>query len=165
MTLVEKIGNIIKRIKFLFKAIPLIWNNERWDFVYLLTWIKFKIDDDMILYKNSKFEADYKTYSELKVVSRLIDLIQNEYYRDEYHEYYNDNFREWLYSNEPKYSEEVKDNLHIYLKKYPNDYRRAGCKVEYSNQKNAILIGVYRHNKAKRILFNLFETKLETWWN
>ena len=58
----------------------------------------------------------------------------------------------------------LKDNLQDYFLKYPNDYRKIE-KHEDNNIIEALILGRLRHDKAKRLFFELLNRHLEEWWD
>jgi hypothetical protein len=67
----------------------------------------------------------------------------------------------------------IKDELHVYIAKYPSAYRKVMSdpkrvvqfRGEITNFKVAMLMSIERHNKARRILFKMLENNIEGWWD
>ena len=57
----------------------------------------------------------------------------------------------------------IKDNLDDYYAKYPLQYK----KLDKSQSKRSIAIklAIANHTRAKKILFTLLETNIESWWD
>jgi hypothetical protein len=69
-------------------------------------------------------------------------------------------------------SEVTRDDLQSYINKYPNTKRFVMNHPKYSKFTNsmsdsrlAMVMGMARHVKAKKLLFKILEQKIETWWD
>jgi hypothetical protein len=118
-----RIKRIIRRIKNLFRWLPVIWKDEQWDHYYIFQILKHKliIMSDDIRKRNihtvAKYDAD-----RMMLCVRLIDKVQNEEYLME------------LVNN---------DNI----------------TQEMVDKADA------KHNKARRLLFEILENYIERWWD
>jgi hypothetical protein len=67
--------------------------------------------------------------------------------------------------------DDVRDDLHLYLAKYPNDTRRA-LKSNYlkdikepTNKQIAIVVSRFREDRAKTLLFKIMDRNIFSWWD
>jgi hypothetical protein len=65
----------------------------------------------------------------------------------------------------------LRNELHQYLAKYPNDVRKA-LKSTYlkdikepTNRQIAIVVSRFREDKAKKLLFQIMERNIFSWWD
>ena len=66
--------------------------------------------------------------------------------------------------------DEVWENFDEYFAKYPHAYREVTKTDRYifvndTKDRIAMNMGHYLHNKAKRILFELLQRNIESWWD
>jgi hypothetical protein len=123
--------------------------------------------------KNMKFVDTPREIERMNVVLKLIDKVQDDIYRNEYYDekYYINKMR--IEDNGSLEFDVIKDELHVYIAKYPSAYRKvmsdpkrvAQFRGEITNFKVAMLMSIERHNKARRILFKMLENNIEGWWD
>jgi len=114
----------------------------------------------------------------MRICEKLIELIQDEYYSHEYFDYYDNKFSFEKTEDSDHFelkSEVTRDDLQTYIQKYPHAKRAAIINPKYNVFINSmsgspdvgmsIAIGMVRHNKAKKLLFNILENKIEHWWD
>jgi hypothetical protein len=108
----------------------------------------------------------------MRICVKLIDRIQNQYYVDEMHEYWETNMRMEPMEDGARSLEfdDVRNDLDIYLSKYPNDKRRTlkskrADNVGDSDKSLAILMAFMRHERARKLLFDIIQDKIERWWD
>ena len=79
-----RIRRIIRRIKNLFRWLPIIWQDEQWDYYHILEILKYKLiftaehARKYGYHINSDYDAD-----RMMLCVRLIEKIQNEAYMEE----------------------------------------------------------------------------------
>jgi hypothetical protein len=150
-----------------------IWKDREWDYNYYWKIQKKKISQMRNYHaKNMRFESSDRTVEQMDLALSLIDKLQNDYYRDEGYsdEYYQTKMR--VEDGKIEF-DDVKNELSRYIEKYPSAHRQVLNNPKYlkysggedSDFKISMLMGIERHNKAKRILFELFENNIESWWN
>ena len=72
-------------------------------------------------------------------------------------------------------SEVTRDDLQSYINKYPNTKRFVMNHPKYSkfidpiskatDSRLAMVMGIARHEKAKKLLFKILENRIESWWD
>jgi len=166
-------------IKNLIKWFPIIWKDRDWDGHYIFEVLKFKIRKTADRFeKNPGFVGWEKDTRDMRICENLIESIQNEYYSSEYFDYYEQKFKYEKIEDTDLFhlkSDVIRDNLKDYIEKYPHAKRVATTDPKYSvcinlmsdspNVGLAMAIGMVRHNKAKKLLFNILENKIENWWD
>lgn len=166
-------------IKNLIKWFPIVWKDRDWDDFYIFEVLKFKIKNTANLFeKNQSFVGWENQVRYMRICEKLIDLIQDEYYSHEYFDYYDNKFS-FEKTEDPDLfelkSEVTKDDLQTYIQKYPHAKRFVINHPKYGKFIHsmsgppdvglAIAIGMYRHQKAKKLLFKILEHKIENWWD
>ncbi len=166
-------------IKNLITWFPIIWKDRDWDDYYILEILKFKINKTANSFeKKQRFVGWEDQVRYMRICEKLITLIQDEYYSHEYFDYYDNKFSFEKTEDSDLFelkSEVIKDDLQTYIQKYSHANRVALINPKYSvfinsmsgapNVGMAIAIGMVRHNKAKKLLFNILENKIEHWWD
>ena len=156
--------NFIQGIKNLFKWFKIVWNDRDFDYVFILYILKFKLENiAKNIEKYSRHVGNERDVQRIKLCIRLLDKIGDGYYESEYQNYCNSDFNirgDLSFQLLEKFN---KNNLKTYLNKYPNQYRR----IDKTNDDvlNALILGRLRHEKAKRLLFELLNRHVEEWWN
>jgi len=115
----------------------------------------------------------------MKICLELIDKVSDEWYATEYLDYQKTEIKFENINNESGLSEiklnVLEDNIDEYLNKYPIWRKRAIEFIKknehrYTSDHNdrklqAMIIGKLRHDKARKMLFNIIEDKIECWWS
>ena len=145
------------------KWFPIIWNDRDFDSHYTLEILKFKLNKqaDYVASKNNPIEAKH-----IRVVTKLIDLVQSEFYLMEWADYYEMDYKFTLTEDHNFYTLETKttsENFSEYFNKYPHAYAKV-VKPGDSKELIAMNISLYNHNKAKDLLFKILKNDIEKWW-
>jgi hypothetical protein len=160
-------------VKNLWDWFWIIWKDREWDYNYYWKIQKKKISQMRNHHaKNMRFESSDRIVEQMDLALSLIDKLQNDYYRDECYgdEYYQTKMR--VEDGKIEF-DDVKNELNRYIEKYPSAHRQVLNNPKYlkysgsenSDFKISMLMGIERHDKAKRILFKLFENNIESWWD
>jgi len=160
-------------IKNLWKWLPIVWKDRDWDSDYIFNPLKFKIQNTADhIEKNKRFVGWEDEVRYMRICVKLIDRIQNQYYVDEMHQYWETNIRMEPMGDGTSSLEfdDVRVDLDIYLSKYPNDKRRTlkskrADNVGDSDKSLAILMAFMRHERARKLLFDIIQDKIERWWD
>jgi len=145
------------------KWFPIIWNDRDFDGHYAFEILKFKLNKqaNYVALKGNPIEAKH-----IRVVTRLIDLVQSEFYLMEWADYYE---TEWEFSSteDPAFKKvtikTTTENFSGFYSKYPHAYAKV-VKPGDSKDLIAMNISVYNHNKAKDLLFKILKNDIEKWW-
>ena len=166
-------------IKNLILWLPVIWKDRDWDQHYILEVLKFKIKKTANLFeKNQRFVGWESQVHYMRICEKLIELIQDEYYSNEYFNYYDSTFSFEKIEDSDNFemkSEVTRDDLQSYINKYPNTKRFVMNHPKYSkfidpmseatDSRLAMVMGMARHEKSKKLLFKILEQKIENWWD
>lgn len=162
-------------IKNLWKWFPVIWKDRDYDHDFIFEILKFKLNNMANRFEQTnRFVDSTKQASKIRTCTRLIQKIQDGSYTDEMHEYWETKMRVEKVKNSVNYSmefDDTRDDLHLFLAKYPNDVRRA-LKSSYlkgrenpTNKQIAVVISRLREDRAKTLLFKIMDRNIMSWWD
>ena len=158
-------------VKNLIKWFPIIWKDRNWDDFYIFEILKFKLKNQAQYIGSRDIHVAAKRDAEkMMLCVKLIDKIQDEYYCCEYQKYQKSEFSFLEKKDNPKLFEldikVIEDNLDEYFKKYPLSYKKAmQSYTRDSRTGQALSLGHYMHNKARKLLFKVLENNIEGWWD
>ena len=172
--------DFIKGVKNIFKWLPIVWKDRDYDDGYIFDVLKFKLKNTAKYIGDRDFHTNAKRDSECMMLCvRLIEKIQDEYYRMEYSDYHETKF-EFIDLEPGEYgaskgfktlkSTELSENFDDYFAKHKAAYKRVliGKDVVFKNDTKyhiAMNIGMFNHNQARKLLFSLIERHIESWWD
>jgi len=162
-------------IKNLWKWFTVVWKDRDFDHDFIFEILKFKLNNVATrMDKTNRFVDSAKQASKIKTCVRLIQKIQDDYYGSEMHKYWDTKMRIERIKNSTNHSlefDDTRNDLHLYLAKYPNDTRRA-LKSNYLKDINdpsikqiAIVVSRIREDRAKTLLFNIVNKNIFSWWD
>jgi len=165
-----------RKVKNLFRWLPIIWKDEDWDQHFIYEILKFKLKNQAKYIGGHDRHTSAKRDAEImNLCTRLIDKVQEEYYSMEYLDYYKNNIKfnpiEGSSNFELK-SEYISDTLNEYFNKYPLVYNYVVTKhdlVESDDHETKRKIAYYmskvNHERARKLLFKVMERNIERWWD
>lgn len=162
-------------IKNIIKWFRIVWRDRDYDDSFILEVLKFKIKNTADYTERRKWFVGWEIeVSRMRTCVELINRIQNDYYGVEYLDYQesNHNFVEsdirdddgdMMYEMK---SELISENFDQYFKKYGSTYRKVIKEYGDSLSKDSLALRVSNknHQKAKKLLFNILEKHIESWW-
>lgn len=159
----------------LIKWFPIIWKDRDWDDAYIWDVLKTKLQFQANYIRKKGIHLNHIRDAErMEMCARMIEDIRNDFYTTEHLDYCNTEIQFVPIENKPGYSTiqktEIWEKYDDYFKKYPHAYREVTKTDKYifendAKDKIAMNMGYYMHKKAKRILFKILETYMETWWD
>jgi len=166
--------DVAQGFKNLWKWFPIIWKDRDWDDFYIFEVLKKKIKNTAdYTEKKQRFVGWEREVYYMRICVNLIQKLQDEYYQHEYWEYYDteiklvpiEGSKNLAWSSEP-----IKNELEIYISKYPHAYRKLMedkilTNYKKSDQSIALGMGIIRHRKAKKLLLKILEQRVEYWWD
>lgn len=164
------------RIKNMWKWFPIIWNDRDWDDTFIFEILKFKLKNTAEHLDQTKWFVGYEhEVARIRLVNKLIERVQEEWYGMEYMDYEKTTFEfvptDSKDKNGDSYyemkSEIIEDRLDKYFKKYPLIYKQVVSELGGTENRRRIAIhmGAKNHKRVKRLLFNVLDTHIERWWN
>ena len=168
--------NLGGRIKNLWRWLPIIWNDKDYDDHFIFEVLKFKIKNTADYTEQRQWFVGYEhEVARMRLCTKLIERVQEEWYGLEYFDYYETKFdfiptEDKDENGDPYYtmqSEVIEDNLDGYFKKYPLIYKRVVAKLGSDSDRSriALYMGRENHERARRLLFNTLNTHIERWWD
>ena len=171
--------DIINGISNLWKWFPIIWKDRDWDHFFIFEILKFKLQNQAKYIGDRNFHTRAKRDAELMILcTKLIDKLNSEFYGLEYQDYWDKEFS----FGEPNekgsrgmHFKTISKDLTPYFKKYPNSVRflintknkfSGDIKLSFEDDERlALSLGNYNHQRAKKILFNILDRNIEGWWD
>lgn len=172
--------DFIKGVKNLWRWFPTIWKDRDWDSYYIYEILRVKIQNQAKYIGDRDFHTEAKRDSErMMLVSRLIKLQQDEFYRMEYMEYeetdhwfepskYNPDLFEWKYKT-------LSERYDDYFKKYSRQYKRVlngeinRFKRDELDKKDkhviAMEIAHENQERCSKLIFKILHDHIERWWD
>lgn len=153
-TFFYKIRNYIKN---LIRWSPTLWEIGDHDFyhIYSVLEVQLKNTADYIKKKDAHVSSQ-RDYEIMMTAVRLIKLVKDDYYENEFHEYctFSDAFFKNV-NDDNSFSE--------YFEKYWREYEK--IKSDHlDDYGNAVLLSMHIQEKAKKLLFKIISENINTWW-
>lgn len=154
----------------LYKWRKVTWKDRDWDYYFILEPMKFKMKNTLRCLE--KYGEDGRKTKYLKLCISLIEKLQKEQYLNEWFEYCkidivhtntNSNI------NQVKY-EYTENNFKEYIRKYPHAkklalrYKKHEQTLNWGDYGLCMVMGIVRHEKARRLLFKIIDNEIENWW-
>jgi len=152
-------------IRNVIRWLPIIWKDRNWDDYYIYKVLQFKLKNQAEYIGGRDWHTRAKRDAEkMMTCVRLIDKMTEEYY---YMECYNYCEFDMSTPNSVLEFKIVRDDLDTYYAKYPLTFKKIAA--QYGDTKDrsstAILMGMDRQEKARKLLFKILEQNIESWWD
>lgn len=172
--------DFIKGIKNLWRWFPTIWKDRDWDSHYIYEVLRVKIQNQAKYIGGRDIHTEAKRDSErMMLVSRLIKLQQDEFYRMEYMDY--EETEHWFepYKDNPDLFEwrnkTLSERYEDYFNKYPIQYKRVlngeinrfkRAELDITN-KHVIAMEIAHENqeRCRKLIFKILHDHIERWWD
>jgi hypothetical protein len=168
------IKNFITRLWY---WIPILWDNEDWDYnqFYVIMRAKLIRMADYHEKSNRYVGVEYNV-QRMRLCCRLLDKIIKGDYSSECQKYYECDY-DWKPIPNSKYftmkSDMVEDHIDEYIKKYPIIAKQAlktyPGKLDLTKDDDRKMFCHYmstlRAQKAKKLVFKIIERDIEKWWD
>ena len=153
-------------VKNLVRWFPVIWKDKDWDYYFIYKILQFKLKNQAEYIGRRDWHTRAKRDAEkMMTCVRLIDKMNEEYYGMEYNQYYDFD----MLTNVKRFLEFkiTRDDLDTYFAKYPLTFKK--IKAEYGDTEDrsstAMLMGMNRQEKARKLLFKILEQNISLWWD
>lgn len=171
------------RIKHVCKWVPTLWNDYDWDHVYIMIMLQKKLlyTRNRIVKNSIIVEGQLESINRyITICINLIDKINNNDYELEYSDYHksNDNLLGTLPRTTDKNGmitwnvEYSNERYEDYFNKHKSAYNKVikeGIVNKFYNNNTsrtqAMALGYFNHQRAKKLLFKILEEKIEEWWD
>jgi hypothetical protein len=162
-------------VKNLWKWFPIIWKDRDWDDYYIWIILEKKLAKQAkyIGEKNRHVSAS-RDAERMMTCVRLIKRVREEYYSSEYSDYHKSEFHWDEIPDRPNHKqlriEELWENFDEYFKKYPRIRKQVmemGRTPFNRSEKCGIAVNIahINHKRAKKLLFNILNDHIESWWD
>ena len=152
-------------IRNVIRWLPIIWEDKDWDDYFIYKILQFKLKNQAEYIGGRDWHTRAKRDAEkMMTCVRLIDKMTEEYYYMEYYDYCEFDMST---PNSVLEFKIVRDDLDTYFTKYPLTFKKIAA--QYGDTKDrsstAILMGMDRQEKARKLLFKILEQNIESWWD
>lgn len=165
-----RIRNFFIGCKNIIKWAPTLFNDRDWDQYHIYTILQKKIEFQRkeIVYSNRSTRV-WQDNRDMTIILNLLQRVKNGFYESEHTDYYESKveFIPVEGKNLKKMKLEVtSERYDEYLNKYKSSVRKV-LKEENNLDKDTLCMLVARHNqeKARKLLFNMLNEKIERWWD
>ena len=166
-------------VKNLIRWFPTIWKDRDYDDYFIFELLRVKLEHQSKYIGDRNIHTRAKTDAEkMRLVSKLIQLQQDEFYGMEYMDYHDtkydfvptDETKKWFTVEDTMISE----NFDEYFKKYPRQYKRvlSGEINRYDKEvdetdKHRIAMEIAHENQDRchKLIFKIMESKILGWWD
>ena len=165
--------NIKRGIKNIIYWLPIIWKDRDWDYYYIYIVLKHKLQNlhDGLTKRNLYVNVEHDT-KYIRLCINLINKLTTDYYETEYLDYFktNDTFEPTVGRNSKSFilvSVIIEDNSEEYFKKYPLIVKKLNLPKETPEERKTLALRVAQknHARAKKLLFDILNNKIEYWWD
>lgn len=172
--------NVKAGVPSLLKWTKIAWNDRDWDYSFIYTTLKFKLENTLKYIDRHERSVNYKY--DVFWMQTCVDLIDKIAGDNSYDIEYFD-FQKTEMRFEPikdKDTSEInldtlEDNLDEYFTKYPLWHKRAIDYIKKNKHRYNVnhadrglvarTMGQLRHDKARELLFKIMSDKIEHWWD
>ena len=168
----------VRRIKNLFRWLPVIWKDEQWDYYYIFEILKFKLKNQAEYIGNKDRHTRAKRDAEVMMTCvRLLEKVKTEEYGIEHFDYEKSDWDFVPCEDHPGYStlevNRISENFDDYFKKYPRQYKRVmngeinRFSRDTTKDKHTIAMEIAHenHERARKLVFKMLEQNIEKWWD
>jgi hypothetical protein len=165
-----RIRNFLIGCKNIIKWAPTLFKDRDWDQYHIYTILQKKIEFQRkeIVYANRSTRV-WQDNRDMTIILNLLERVKDGYYESENTDYYE--MRVETIPVEGTSLKEMKFNVlseryDEYLNKYKSSVRKV-LKEEGEIDKETLCMLVATHNqeKARKLLFNMLNEKIEGWWD
>lgn len=165
-------------VKNLYRWFWVIWKDRNWDYVSIYNVLEHKLHLLRTTLIKNDFIADIDIVArDMQICINLIKKIKEEFYNFEYLDYHKTKFEfEKIEgsTNSRLNMDIISERFDDYLKKYPSsvrfvmkEYKDRLTQEDGTLNKKLLSMWVGDHNqeKAKRLLFNILDEKIDSFWD
>jgi len=165
-----RIRNFLIGCKNIIKWAPTLFKDRDWDQYHIYTILQKKIEFQRkeIVYANRSTRV-WQDNRDMTIILNLLQRVKNGFYESEYTDYYEMKFEtisvDGTSLKEMKF-DVISERYDEYLNKYKSSVRKV-LKEEGEIDKDVLCMLVARHNqeKARKLLFNILNERIEGWWD
>lgn len=161
--------DFIQGIKNLWNWFLVVWKDRDWDQSFIYEVLIHKLEKQAKYIEQRDWHTRAKRDAEkMRLCARLARIQQEDLYMCEYLDYWDQDF-EFIPTDETKKyftmeSTPTRDDLVDYLYKYRHQHKLIG-KTDKDNYRIAIEIARKNQERSRKLLFNVMEENIESWWD
>ena len=165
-----RIRNFLIGCKNIIKWVPTLFKDRDWDQYHIYTILQKKIEFQRkeIVYANRSTRV-WQDNRDMTIILNLLERVKDGYYESENTDYYEMKVEtipvDGTSLKQMKF-EVLSERYDEYLNNYKSSVRKV-LKEEGEIDKETLCMLVARHNqeKARKLLFNMLNEKIEGWWD
>jgi hypothetical protein len=165
-----RIRNFLIGCKNIIKWAPTLFKDRDWDqyHIYKILQKKIEFQRKEIVYANRSTRV-WQDNRDMTIILNLLERVKDGYYESENTDYYEMKVEtipvDGTSLKQMKF-EVLSERYDEYLNKYKSSVRKV-LKEEGEIDKDVLCMLVARHNqeKARKLLFNMLNEKIEGWWD
>jgi hypothetical protein len=165
-----RIRNFLIGCKNIIKWVPTLFKDRDWDQYHIYTILQKKIEFQRkeIVYANRSTRV-WQDNRDMTIILNLLERVKDGYYESENTDYYEMKVEtipvDGTSLKQMKF-EVLSERYDEYLNKYKSSARKV-LKEEGEIDKETLCMLVARHNqeRARKLLFNMLNEKIEGWWD
>ena len=165
-----RVRNFLIGCKNIIKWTPTLFKDRDWDQYHIYTILQKKIEFQRkeIVYANRSTRV-WQDNRDMTIILNLLERVKDGYYESENTDYYEMKVEtipvDGTSLKEMKF-EVLSERYDEYLNKYKSSARKV-LKEEGEIDKETLCMLVARHNqeRARKLLFNMLNEKIEGWWD
>ena len=166
-----RIRSFLIGCKNIIKWTPTLFKDRDWDQYHIYTILQKKIEFQRkeIIYANRSTRV-WQDNRDMTIILNLLERVKDGYYESEHTDYYEMKVETIPVEDNPNLKEMkfdvISEKYDEYLNKYKSSVRQI-LKKEGELDKETLCMLVARHNqeKARKLLFNILNEKIEGWWD
>ena len=166
-----RIRSFLIGCKNIIKWTPTLFKDRDWDQYHIYTILQKKIEFQRkeIVYANRSTRV-WQDNRDMTIILNLLERVKDGYYESEHTDYYEMKVETIPVEDNPNLKEMkfdvISEKYDEYLNKYKSSVRQI-LKKEGELDKETLCMLVARHNqeKARKLLFNILNEKIEGWWD
>ena len=170
--------NIKYGIKNTLRWLPTIWKDRDWDGNYIFDILAKKLEHQSDYIGKRDWHTGAKRDAEMmRLVVKLIRLVQDETYAMEYMDYEEKKFHFDELQGGDFFElrvENISERYQEFFDKYPRQYKALmqgkidtwGHDIrEMDDSTKALILARHNHNRCRKLLFSIMEQNIEAWWD
>lgn len=183
--------DFVRGVKNLIRWFPIIWKDRDWDdhYIWAVMMKKLSFQADYIRHRGIHVD-NIRDAQRIELAVRLMKVVSEEHYQALYMDYHKSEMHfdpvsdediddmakedgmdeEMLKGCSTLRIETIWEKYDEFFAKYPHAYREVTKTDKYiyendTKEKIAMNMGFYLHQKANRILFDLLQKHIHSWWD
>ena len=166
-----RIRNFLIGCKNIIKWSPTLFKDRDWDQYHIYTILQKKIEFQRkeIVYANRSTRV-WQDNRDMTIILNLLERVKDGYYESEHTDYYEMKVETIPVKDNPNLKQMKFNVLSERYDEYLNKYKTSARKVlkeegEIDKETLCMLVATHNQEKARKLLFNMLNEKIEGWWD